>query len=263
MAGQELHWPGSHRSAAVLASAALRRPKQGLKCPRCDSPNTKFCYYNNYSLSQPRHFCKNCRRYWTEGGALREVPVGGGCRKNKKFRSLTGSSRHGIGLPPVIPRLNDHQPASDPALFSPTDDAGFNSPPNIAAEACGSAVSGNAINASSIELLSSINQDLHWKLQRQRQAVLFGAEGTHNEGQHEVILSSPPERTPALAACSGSGFRDPQDSTAWLSECPNYATLPSTAAVSITSSGDVSNTSYWNREALAWNDKPEFTTPLP
>ncbi|KAJ1377748.1 Zinc finger, Dof-type [Sesbania bispinosa] len=34
---------------------------QPLKCPRCDSSNTKFCYYNNYNLSQPRHFCKNCR----------------------------------------------------------------------------------------------------------------------------------------------------------------------------------------------------------
>ncbi|XP_044478786.1 dof zinc finger protein DOF3.1-like [Mangifera indica] len=53
-----------------------------LKCPRCDSTNTKFCYYNNYNLSQPRHFCKNCRRYWTKGGALRNIPVGGGTRKN-------------------------------------------------------------------------------------------------------------------------------------------------------------------------------------
>ncbi|CAN6449398.1 unnamed protein product [Victoria cruziana] len=55
----------------------------GLRCPRCDSTNTKFCYYNNYNLTQPRHFCKSCRRYWTQGGALRNVPIGGGCRKNK------------------------------------------------------------------------------------------------------------------------------------------------------------------------------------
>ncbi|KAM0944251.1 putative transcription factor C2C2-Dof family [Dioscorea sansibarensis] len=55
-----------------------------LKCPRCDSTHTKFCYYNNYSLSQPRYFCKTCRRYWTKGGSLRNVPVGGGCRKNKR-----------------------------------------------------------------------------------------------------------------------------------------------------------------------------------
>jgi len=62
----------------------MKPPDQVLKCPRCDSPNTKFCYYNNYSLTQPRHFCKTCRRYWTKGGALRNVPIGGGCRKNKR-----------------------------------------------------------------------------------------------------------------------------------------------------------------------------------
>ncbi|GAA0175155.1 hypothetical protein LIER_28390 [Lithospermum erythrorhizon] len=63
---------------------------QVLNCPRCNSTNTKFCYYNNYSLSQPRYFCKTCRRYWTAGGSLRSIPVGGGSRKNK--RSSTTSS---------------------------------------------------------------------------------------------------------------------------------------------------------------------------
>ncbi|CAN1138090.1 Dof zinc finger protein DOF5.4 [Linum perenne] len=57
-----------------------------VNCPRCDSINTKFCYYNNYNLSQPRHFCKSCRRYWTNGGVLRNVPVGGGCRKAKRSK---------------------------------------------------------------------------------------------------------------------------------------------------------------------------------
>ncbi|KAB2001468.1 hypothetical protein ERO13_D12G275100v2 [Gossypium hirsutum] len=61
--------------------------EQALKCPRCESTHTKFCYYNNYSLSQPRYFCKTCRRYWTKGGTLRNIPVGGGCRKNKKVVS--------------------------------------------------------------------------------------------------------------------------------------------------------------------------------
>ncbi|XP_009780420.1 dof zinc finger protein PBF-like [Nicotiana sylvestris] len=56
-----------------------------LKCPRCGSINTKFCYYNNYNKSQPRHYCKGCKRHWTEGGTLRNVPVGGG-RKNKRLR---------------------------------------------------------------------------------------------------------------------------------------------------------------------------------
>ncbi|KAG6393963.1 hypothetical protein SASPL_144539 [Salvia splendens] len=56
---------------------------EALKCPRCASTNTKFCYYNNYNKSQPRHFCKSCKRHWTKGGTLRNVPVGG-ARKNKR-----------------------------------------------------------------------------------------------------------------------------------------------------------------------------------
>ncbi|KAJ7968584.1 Dof zinc finger protein like [Quillaja saponaria] len=70
----------------------LQQQQQAPKCPRCDSSNTKFCYYNNYSLSQPRHFCKACKRYWTRGGTLRNVPVGGGCRKNKRVKRPTSSS---------------------------------------------------------------------------------------------------------------------------------------------------------------------------
>ncbi|RLN29588.1 hypothetical protein C2845_PM05G14360 [Panicum miliaceum] len=80
---------------ARLARVPLQEPGT-LRCPRCDSTNTKFCYFNNYSLSQPRHFCKACRRYWTRGGALRNVPVGGGCRRNTK-RSSKKSSRGGQG----------------------------------------------------------------------------------------------------------------------------------------------------------------------
>ncbi|KAF5742668.1 dof zinc finger protein DOF3.6-like isoform X2 [Tripterygium wilfordii] len=80
--------PGSMADRARLAK--IPQPEAALKCPRCDSTNTKFCYFNNYNLSQPRHFCKTCRRYWTRGGALRNVPVGGGCRRNKRSK---GSGR--------------------------------------------------------------------------------------------------------------------------------------------------------------------------
>ncbi|XP_044469391.1 dof zinc finger protein DOF2.2-like isoform X2 [Mangifera indica] len=83
--------PGSMADRARLAK--LQQPEAVLKCPRCDSTNTKFCYFNNYSLSQPRHFCKTCRRYWTRGGALRNVPVGGGCRRNKKNKSSNSKSQ--------------------------------------------------------------------------------------------------------------------------------------------------------------------------
>ncbi|GER25440.1 DOF zinc finger protein 1 [Striga asiatica] len=76
-----------------------RRPETGSRppaphqnCSRCKSSNTKFCYYNNYSVNQPRYFCRDCRRYWTHGGALRNVPVGGGSRRNRRLRTASASS---------------------------------------------------------------------------------------------------------------------------------------------------------------------------
>ncbi|XP_057768449.1 dof zinc finger protein DOF3.4-like [Salvia miltiorrhiza] len=81
----------SEKKATKSGQAGAAPPPQEpehLPCPRCDSTNTKFCYYNNYNFSQPRHFCKACRRYWTHGGTLRDIPVGGGSRKNAK-RSRT------------------------------------------------------------------------------------------------------------------------------------------------------------------------------
>lgn len=73
-----------------------RKPRpqldEALRCPRCDSNKTKFCYYNNKKMSQPRYFCKACRRYWTQGGSLRNVPIGGGCCKNKRSSASLSSS---------------------------------------------------------------------------------------------------------------------------------------------------------------------------
>ncbi|KAG4912774.1 hypothetical protein JHK86_053207 [Glycine max] len=65
----------------------LKKPDKILQCPRCNSMDTKFCYFNNYNVNQPRHFCKNCQRYWTAGGTMRNVPIGAGRRKNKHLAS--------------------------------------------------------------------------------------------------------------------------------------------------------------------------------
>uniref|UniRef100_A0A453GX61 Dof-type domain-containing protein n=1 Tax=Aegilops tauschii subsp. strangulata TaxID=200361 RepID=A0A453GX61_AEGTS len=44
---------GKSKSMSMSERARLARlpqPVSGLNCPRCDSTNTKFCYFNNYSL---------------------------------------------------------------------------------------------------------------------------------------------------------------------------------------------------------------------
>ncbi|GMJ05661.1 cycling DOF factor 1 [Hibiscus trionum] len=72
----------------------LKKPDKILPCPRCNSNQTKFCYYNNYNVNQPRHFCKNCQRYWTAGGAMRNVPIGAGRRKTKTSSSAAAAALH-------------------------------------------------------------------------------------------------------------------------------------------------------------------------
>jgi hypothetical protein len=109
--------------------------QQQLECPRCKSGNTKFCYYNNYSTTQPRHFCRACRRYWTHGGTLRNVPVGGACRRsgagNKRRRSAEPSPSSGSPAedaayrPDVLPATPFFPFLSDGAVFLPQFDLGL------------------------------------------------------------------------------------------------------------------------------------------
>lgn len=91
------------------------------KCPRCESLNTKFCYYNNYSLSQPRYYCKACKRYWTQGGSLRNVPIGGASRKGKsaKAASSAGESSRSQQQPSQPQQLQ--QNLTNPPAKIPSD----------------------------------------------------------------------------------------------------------------------------------------------
>ncbi|ERN14347.1 hypothetical protein AMTRI_Chr13g90760 [Amborella trichopoda] len=215
--------PDKNVSGTAGGNPILRPPEEVLRCPRCDSANTKFCYYNNYSLAQPRHFCKSCRRYWTKGGALRNVPIGGGCRKNKRSSSkspappqqpvqknLTLDQQsstpiapetlkflHGlspstmdlyqIGLPlslshPFMPF------AEQPSSLSPTPPSSLDLgaiPLNIMNSSSGSQVQEQGFFhgglASSIESLSCLNADLHWRLQQQRWGHFLGGESESNQ----------------------------------------------------------------------------------
>ncbi|XP_012447454.1 dof zinc finger protein PBF [Gossypium raimondii] len=113
LSSKEVSSDGLGWSQSLLQAQTLELPKaikrqhpqnqqpEPLKCPRCDSTNTKFCYYNNYNKSQPRHFCKACKRHWTKGGTLRNVPVGGG-RKNKRLKTSNSSNTTAVVASAVI-----------------------------------------------------------------------------------------------------------------------------------------------------------------
>ncbi|GMI78176.1 OBF binding protein 4 [Hibiscus trionum] len=99
---------GGGRGVDIMLRSQHQQNNQTVKCPRCDSLNTKFCYYNNYNLSQPRHFCKSCRRYWTKGGVLRNVPVGGGCRKAKRSKTKPSSESPTVAAAASAPSQQQH-----------------------------------------------------------------------------------------------------------------------------------------------------------
>ncbi|XP_028761328.1 cyclic dof factor 1-like [Neltuma alba] len=105
---------------------SFKKPDKILQCPRCNSLDTKFCYFNNYNVNQPRHFCKNCQRYWTAGGTMRNVPVGAGRRKNKhlasQFRHIIVSS-DGISTS----RLETSDSSSHQLISSAESSAAFRS----------------------------------------------------------------------------------------------------------------------------------------
>ncbi|KAG0593097.1 hypothetical protein M758_1G297900 [Ceratodon purpureus] len=109
---------GTPASPSSPSKTAREKPQKVLPCPRCESMNTKFCYYNNYSVNQPRHFCRQCQRYWTVGGTLRNVPVGGGSRKKNRHQRgepylRTGPAGTGSPLamatPGMVPPLGAFQ----------------------------------------------------------------------------------------------------------------------------------------------------------
>ncbi|PIA45973.1 hypothetical protein AQUCO_01600317v1 [Aquilegia coerulea] len=69
--------------------------KVACKCPRCQSTNTKFSYYQNQQELKPRYYCNDCRENWTvnANGGMRDVPVGGGLEEIKR-RQPDNSAPH-------------------------------------------------------------------------------------------------------------------------------------------------------------------------
>ncbi|KAG6392718.1 hypothetical protein SASPL_146942 [Salvia splendens] len=222
-----------------------------VKCPRCDSPNTKFCYYNNYSLTQPRHFCKTCRRYWTKGGALRNVPIGGGCRKNKKLKPSPRLPNDAAPLKfsPAID--NFHQFASNFADLSPhppcfsLDPSQLGFAPSLKqGENLGfQEMARHSSLATSIESLSSINQDLHWKLQQQRLAALFAGDGG---SQTQKEASGSVQKPQAIQFQSLENHKEDGSfsSTEWL----------------LNNNGGAGN---WGGGIQAWAELSHYTSSLP
>lgn len=127
----------------------VRKPDKLIPCPRCDSLDTKFCYYNNYNINQPRHFCKSCQRYWTAGGTLRNVLVGAGRRKNKYGSSqMKQEASEGVNSGITTVRL-DHHEGAQPMLPCAINPYGLKVPPMNIPQLAASCASRQASEAQS------------------------------------------------------------------------------------------------------------------
>lgn len=65
---QEYHEDGTPRrrqKVAVEPKELVGIPKE---CPRCNSKEVKFKYFNNKKLNQPRYQCLSCKDFFTHGG---------------------------------------------------------------------------------------------------------------------------------------------------------------------------------------------------
>ncbi|KAG9156496.1 hypothetical protein Leryth_027610 [Lithospermum erythrorhizon] len=232
--------------------------------------NTKFCYYNNYSLSQPRHFCKTCRRYWTRGGALRNVPIfqlGGHSIPRLNISSSPSSgvvynqlSNPSFGdLESSFLATNNNCLNLDPSLgFS------FSLPPlfknqneNNVQYGVGTqdeAFVGNQV-AASIESLSSINQDLHWKLQQQRFAtMLFGWD--NNIPPKEINVSRA-----SGGSCGDHSRKQAQSgnlATDFFFEDTCAPTMNSTRSTTSNDTNNGTENVRWNNGAQEWHNLDQF-----
>nr|GMD19617.1 dof zinc finger protein DOF4.5-like [Ipomoea batatas] len=111
--------PSVRRLRMMEYPASHPPPRQ---CPRCHSDDTKFCYFNNYNMNQPRYYCRACKRHWTHGGIQRNIPIGGKSNKGRKSTNRYENKRVQPSLPqlqPPCPQANVAPLASGPLALPP------------------------------------------------------------------------------------------------------------------------------------------------
>lgn len=146
---QLLHPDAEQQKAVGNNQEAPQSPP--IQCPRCYSTDTKFCYFNNYSINQPRFFCKACRRYWTLGGTLRNIPIGGTSRRrvkkcscnNPQWNSFAAAATVGSGPMPSLMSTESGAIGALPYEFFPNAHPAFMS---------------NSGSLSAVQKMQSVNQ---------------------------------------------------------------------------------------------------------
>lgn len=259
----------SSSSTSTTTTTATVTENQNLKCPRCDSSNTKFCYYNNYNLTQPRHFCKTCRRYWTKGGALRNVPIGGGCRKNK---SVTGGSNASVSKCSVSKMKTgvfdisrsvlgngfDNQIQSSPVLWASPQNSQLlallkaNSSVKEETSLIGTPLMDHPLISNSVNLCNPVWKNSQNQSPYQQNGILMG---------HEVQSSGIQELYQRLKSSNFNSFinhHQQQQSSSMVAG--NVSSSSSITTSTVLESAPADQLSYCWNPSLSWSDLPASTT---
>ncbi|KAL2531278.1 Dof zinc finger protein DOF5.7 [Abeliophyllum distichum] len=259
-------------------------------------------------------FARLVEGYWTKGGALRNVPIGGGCRKNKKMKScsrLSGDSKGssgstdigsglkffqgfspamdfqlgGLNLPRIHPPntglfnqfsssfrdlpISSGEIAQNPCFnldFSGSSSLmGFNFPLSSALkqgeatfgiQEMGSSLNVHSNLATSIESLSSMNQNLHWKLQQERLAML---EPNQIQKPQPILFQNLEISKPEVCGIGSSrkeGAPTGNLSTEWFFD-NSYAPGTTTPASNSNSNTNENNTTNWN--GMSWSNLNQYS----
>ncbi|XP_021773394.1 cyclic dof factor 1-like [Chenopodium quinoa] len=112
--------PEASKAASMIE---LDKP---VSCPRCNSMETKFCYFNNSNINKSRHFCWSCQRYWTIGGAIKNLPI----------RSGQCKSKHASSRPLPLTTPSDKLAIEEPGKLSETFSIAYRERTRLVSSSC-------------------------------------------------------------------------------------------------------------------------------
>jgi hypothetical protein len=268
-----------------------KKPDAVLPCARCNSTRTKFCYYNNYNVNQPRYYCKDCKRHWTVGGLLRDVPIGTARRKikNNGDAADTSRDRSGVSKPLSIsgPAAEGNRATTSSSVLKLLDKS--LRPPHNAKEQnrsiddlIGSSENNKEKSYMSYVVASGSSDNSGFDSATAGQLSADGTQELVNSGVNHLLQMPPtmpdPERTPALVvpspqvpfywSCNISGWSNATSSVPWPESGGTTLTPSSALACSVRGSlalgkhpreeGEVEKT-FWVPKALRVTDPKEVT----
>ncbi|KAF5206988.1 hypothetical protein FRX31_003426 [Thalictrum thalictroides] len=85
-----------HGEEEQLVEVNTDPPRQ---CPRCNSLETMYGYYNNYCDIQASYRCKICSHYWDHGEVLGDISVRGKRKNNEHYEAPSTRTNHVCKIP--------------------------------------------------------------------------------------------------------------------------------------------------------------------